>query len=181
MHHFRVKLHRVQPSSLVLHCRDRANRRVSNALKAFRQAVDAVGVAHPADIVFFDAVKEDAFGVFDFGFAVFGNVGVSDFAAKLVRHKLRAVANAENGYAQIKYFGIHSQAILAENAVRPTGENYADRVFCFHLFCRNRTRHQFGINVQVPDSSCDELVVLSAEIDDDYVLCHNVSPKKFNR
>ena len=105
MGHFRVKLHAVKAASLIRHRRDRARIRGRHDLETIGQTRDLITVTHPdfEDAVTFVGPKilnileqlRMAMRA-DLGVAELAVIVVTHLAAKLLRHGLHAVANAQH-------------------------------------------------------------------------------------
>ena len=96
-----------------------------------------------------------------------------DFAAKKVGHQLRAIANAEDRLAKIKDLWIDGRRFLQVTRVGPAGENEAENRRILQIFDGGGAGEDLAINVDVADSAGDQLVVLTAEIEnDDSFFCH---------
>ena len=77
-----------------------------------------------------------------------------DFTAEAVDQKLRAVANTENGHAQLENFFIHSRGIFEIDRIRPAREYNALRVHTADFFDRRLVRLYFAVNFVLAHSSC---------------------------
>ena len=133
-------------------------------MEAGRHFADVVGVAHPADIIFIDTFEEQALRILDFALAVFTRFRMGDPAAQFVRDELATVADAEHGDTQFKNFRIHVGRARLVHAVRSAREDDADgRVFAdFIDACREW--HKVAVHALLAHAARDQLVVLSAEI-----------------
>ena len=99
-------------------------------------------------------------------------VARANFAAQVVRHKLHAVADAQNRNAQIKNTGI-GLIIGFVNGIRAAGEDDAFRIEGFDFFQRHVERMQFAVNVGFSHAAGDQLGNLRAEVENkDFVLGH---------
>ena len=109
--HFRVELHAVEARAVVRHRRERRIRGRRDRRESRRHRLDAVAMAHP-DVE--DARIRRAFVVNaveqarrrrapDLGVAELAMRGRRDAAAELRRHRLHAVADAEDRHAELEH------------------------------------------------------------------------------
>ena len=83
-------------------------------------------------------------------------VARANFAAQVVRHKLHAVADAQNRNAQIEDAGI-GLIIGFVNGIRAAGEDDAFRIEGFDFFQRHVERMQFTVNMGFAHAAGDQL------------------------
>lgn len=96
-----MKLHAVQPSFCIGKGRAGTAVGLRRHRKARRRRLNKVPMAHPADAFCGNAAEEDVVPNMQRGLAVFAAVfRLADFPARQKRHKLCAVADAENGNAE---------------------------------------------------------------------------------
>jgi hypothetical protein len=109
---FRVKLDCVETARLICHACDRAGITAGDDFESSRQRGDLVTVTHPhveqpmTGIVATILDSVEKLGVpagTNFCVAELALARTFDRAAKLLRHRLHAVANAENGNTKLKY------------------------------------------------------------------------------
>ena len=158
--------------------------RVRQHFESFGRAGDVIGMAHPADAAGGNAVeKRSFFQDADLPSAVFARPGVGDFAAQRVRDELAAVADAEHGDAERKDLRGDVGGILRIDAVGPAREDDADGIIRPDLLYRHVAGFQIAVDVEVAHPPRDELVVLSAEVEDEnsFVFFHNFSDSSFRR
>ena len=93
-----------------------------------------------------------------------------------MREELTAVAYAQNGHAETVHTGIHMGRTGLIDAVRAAGENDADRGKGFYLFQRRAEGLDFAIDVALTDTAGDKLVILSAEVENKYLLIFHAEP-----
>lgn len=108
------------------------------------------------------------------GLAVFAAVfRLADFPARQKRHKLCAVADAENGNAEAEQCRVAERCAVGVNAVGAAGE-YDALVAGLPDFLRRDfvVRADFGVNVQLAHSARNQQVVLAAEIKNKYLFIH---------
>ena len=100
-----------------------------------------------------------------------------DFTSEPVNQELRAVTNAENGHAELEYLFIHPGGIVEINRVRAASEDYPLGVHLAYFVYRRLIRFDFAVNLMLAHSARNELVVLSAEIDDqNFFVLHILFP-----
>ena len=140
MHYFRMELHSVKACIRVFHGSYRAHRGMCCNLKSVRCLCNVVGMTHPENRVsrsfragfFFTA---QAYPCKHPVSAVDGNIGSAVFAyrcscypaSQLMSQKLSAVADSQHRNTQLKNFRVGLRRIIAVNAVRSAGKNYAGR------------------------------------------------------
>ena len=113
------------------------------------------------------------FAVFPCGVALRG----ADLTAELLRHELAAIADAEDGNAQRKDCRIHVRCAFIIDAVRPTGEDNTGRVERADFLHSGRIGLQLAVDVLLSHAAGNELVVLSAEVQNQDFLLHRFSSK----
>ena len=174
--HFRVELDAVELFLSVFHHGNRARRGVSDDREAGRQFGNFIAMAHPyverIRRIVLNAACQLAVDGFNLRITEFTLVSRGNFAAQVVRHKLHAVANAQNRNAQIKNTGI-GLIIGFVNGIRTAGEDNAFRVESFDFFQRHVERMQFAVNVGFAHAAGDQLGNLRAEVENkDFILGH---------
>ena len=135
-------------------------------------------MAHPADALFGDILKEiSRFQNADLPFAVLARFGVRNGAAQRVCNELTAIADSEHGYAERKYLGGDMGRRFLINAVWTAREDDADGIIFLDFLYRHIAVFQIAIHIEVTHAPRDELIVLSAEIEDEdfFVLSHDFS------
>ena len=180
--HLGVELHGVQPARLVLHGGNRAVGGVGDDLKAGGSLFDVVVVAHPADVLGGQGVKQRAFGVqIDQRLAVFTLGGLADVAAEGVHHQLAAVADAQNGHTPGVNIGVDGGRIRQIGTVGAAGKDNALGVLGLDFGQVGAVRIDFAIHVAFADTAGDQLVILAAEIQNDNgFLLHRELPSYFS-
>ena len=167
---FGVELDGVEVPCGVLHGGDGAVIGGGGGDEAFRQHGDAVGMAHP-DGAFGGHVREQFGGGVDDakrGLAVLRGLGGLDAAVRHPRHELTAVADAEHGDAEVEDGGVEVRGGGVEDAVGAAGEDdafIAGRTDGFR--CDAVEGDDLGVDAKVAHASCDELVILAAEVEDE--------------
>src|SRR5262245_20338622 len=89
-----------------------------------------------------------------------------DLAAELLRHRLLAVADAENRHARLVDGGRSERRVPVEHRGWAAGEDHAFRPHRLEGLVRLLKRHDFAIDLFFAHSSRDELGHLRTEIDD---------------
>ena len=135
-------------------------------------------MAHPAYIFLFDPVEQVAFFVLYFALAVLFRGSGHNFSARGKGEKLRAVADAEHGYSQAKQRLIGDKRVFRKHGIRSARQDDADGIDLFDFFDFRRIRQKFGIHAEISDSSCDQLVILSAEVQNNYCLIFHFPSKR---
>ena len=133
-----------------------------------------IPVAHPRHTLFRKSLKQTAAraelclrpSIFS-GCVRFGG---DNAAAHVTRQKLRAIADSENRDSQRENARIHIRRAVGIDAVRPSGEDDTDRVIGSDFRQGHRAGMHFAINMVFADATGNELVVLSAEIQNQYAL-----------
>ena len=176
--HFRMELGAVKAAGLVLRSGHRAVGRMGNDLKPRSCLLDIIIVTHPADILVGQTIKQRAGGIqVHQRFAVFPLGSLGHTAAQLVHHQLAAVANPQNRHAPGIHGGINGGRIRQISAVGPTGKNDPLRVFGLDLCKISAIGINFAIHVALADAACDQLVILTAKIqNNDSFLLHGSAP-----
>src|SRR5262245_56992569 len=90
-----------------------------------------------------------------------------DLAAELLRHRLLAVADAEDRHARRIDGGRNERRVSVEHRGWTAGEDHAYRPHRFEDLVRLLERHDFAIDFFFAHSSRDELGHLRTEIDDE--------------
>ncbi len=188
MRHLRVELHAVETARFVGHRGDRGRVVARDDLEARRQRRDLVAVAHPhveqAVLFAVDAVLNafEELGVAaraHFGVAELAHLGVFDAAAQWSRHRLHAVADAENGDPELEYgLGRLGRGVFVDRS-RTAGENHPARGEVANEAVADVEGVQLAIDFGFPDPARDQLRVLRAEIEDEDLVVHDarVSPR----
>ena len=76
-----------------------------------------------------------------------------------------AVAQAQNGHAQLEHCRVHMGGSFQINAVWPAGKDNTDGVFLSDgLYCGLPPGKDFAVNAQIPDTAGDQLIILAAKV-----------------
>ena len=168
--HLWVELNPIKPSGRVSDGGGGAHVGVGGQGKPLRHLGHVVPMAHPGDALCRQPLEEGEAGVVLGGcLAVLpGGVllGGGDQPAQAVGHQLAAIADAQNGDAPGENVRIHVGRSVQVYAVGPPGKNDTDGIQGFQLCQRCGVGFDFAVNPALPDPPGDELVVLSAKIQD---------------
>ena len=169
---FGVELHAVEAARFVADGHIGAIVAVGDQSKALGHLFHIVAVAHPGDALLGQILEELAGGVeIGFCFAVLpgGSIGGgSDGAAQRPGHQLAAVADTQHGHAQFKQGGIHVGRRFFVYAAGAAGENDADGGERTDLLQGHGVGMDLTVYVAFADAAGDQLVILAAEIQDQY-------------
>ena len=131
-----------------------------------------VAMAHPGDALCGQAAEQGrADVVIGLGLAVFPCrvcLGRGHPAAQMVRQQLAAIADAQHRDPQGEYCGVYLGRVGFVYAARPAGENDADRGKLADLLRCHGVGVDLTVHIAFPDPPGDQLVVLSAKIQDQY-------------
>ena len=178
---FGVELRGEEAAARALHGGDGAGLGVRRHPEALGNARHGVAMAHPYRLLGGGVGEEHRGAVaHERRGAVLSLLGVSNLAAKLRRHDLLAIAESEDGDAQLKHPWIHARRILAVHARRSTRENHGRGSHGCQLVSCDVAGDDCRVNVQVAHAPGDELPVLSAEVEYGHELagvlcCHGAS------
>jgi hypothetical protein len=171
VHDLEVELGGVESAGLVGDHGDRRVRRGADHAETRGQRGDAVAVAHPHGIAL--ALAPDALeqrrvlGHQHLGTAELAMVPALDHAAELLRHRLLAVADAEDRHAGRVDAGRRQRRVLVEHRGRAAREDHTLRPHRRECLCRLLERHDLAIDLLLAHAARDELGDLRAEIDDE--------------
>ena len=101
------------------------------------------------------------------GLAVLGIDAGLDLAAERPRPELTAVADAEDRDAEIKELRADMRGCGIIDAVRSAGEDDTGRVQCPDLLYGCLLALDLAVDTALAHAACDELVVLTAEVEND--------------
>ena len=126
---------------------------------------DAVPVAHPALLLGLHALEEEPWvGHAERGLAELGGAGAGDGAAQLPRQVLHAVADAEDGDAELEELWVDPRRIVDVDAHGTAGEDDAPGAPGDDVGDRRVVRDQLRVDVQLAHAAGDELPILRAEV-----------------
>ena len=166
VHDLWMELYGIEMLCRILHCRNRADRCACCCVKSCGQFADVVCVAHPANILSRNAVKQKSGFVRDVDFcpSIFARGRSFDASAAEMCHQLRTVADPEDRNPQGKQFLWCGDGFLAIDAVRTARQNNAAWGKSTNTVYGQRMWMDFTIDMILSYASCDKLVILSAEI-----------------
>ena len=188
--HFRMELNGIELPVRVLHGSDGTIIGVRGDRESRRGSGNVVGMGHPEDgmagflatgllrrdIRCGDILQQSVMAVDDhLGVAVLADRCGFDRAAESVGHELCTVADSENRNAEVKNGGVIAGGVVLKDALRTAGKNDALVVLRLNLLQRSGIRQNFGVDMLFADAPRNELVVLSAEVEnqDGFMLnCH---------
>ena len=180
--YLRMILYAVEAALLVSDGSGRAHIGVSDQLEALRHLCHVVAVAHPGNTLLRQTLEQLAVRVVEgLGLAVLARsvlLCCGYLAAEGVRHKLTAVADAQNRYAQLEQSRITLRGLFLVNAVRTAGKDDADRIERLDLLNRGLIGLDLTVNIMFADASCNQLIVLTAEVEhqNKLMIFHRQSP-----
>ncbi len=184
MRHFEMELGGVEFALLV---RDRGDRRVGgrgDGVKALRRLGDPVAMAHPHRIFLAlapHAIEQRAIlGHLYFGAAEFAMMAALDLAAKLVRHGLLAIADAEHGQASPVKFRRRQRGVGVKDRGGTAGEDHGPGLHRRKGFARPLERRDLAIDALFAHAPGDQLRDLGTEIDDQDLVVHRGRSPKLN-
>ena len=174
MSHFRMELSGIDVLFDVFKGCHRAVLGLGSDYESLRDFLDAVCMRHEDFRILMEAGKKPAFmDDFDIGLAIFARVGMDDLATKLMGNHLSTIADSKDRLSKGIDFLADQRRVLQITAVWTTGEDkpFDARVLQdIHADCIG---NDFRINMTLADSSGNQLIVLSTEVDDEnFVLLH---------
>ena len=169
--HLGVELHAVKPVLFVRVCRHGGKIGVAGGAEALGQRRDEIGVAHEHVRRHGAAGKERERGVQRDGeYAVLALVARRYRSSAEMADELHPVADAEHGNAELQHGFVAGGGIVAVYAVRSAGEDDALRRHRADLLHGHFARTDLGIDAMLTHAARDQLLVLSAKIQDQYGL-----------
>ena len=165
----RVELRRVELALVVLHRGDTGGGRTRGDRESRRRGAHGVAVAHPDLRGLGQAVEQRAarLGHGELGESVLADVGLGNVAAQVQRHLLDAVAETQDGDAQLEDGRIHVRRALGVHARRTAREDHRRRRAARDLLGRDVERHDLRVDPGLADATRDELRVLRPEVEDE--------------
>ena len=179
--HFRVELGAIQATGLILRGSHRAVRCVRYNFKTGSCLLNIIVVAHPADVLVRQRIKQRAgriqihqrFTILPFG-------GFGHMATQLVHHQLTAVADTKNGHTPVVNIRVNGGRIRQISAVGAAGKDETLGVFGLDFSKVGAVRLNLAIHIAFTDTAGNQLVILAAEVqNDDGFLLHEVAPFPF--
>ena len=175
VHNFRMRLQSVQLAFFVFHGGYRADRCMCRHFKALRGFTDIVCVTHPANGLIRHILKQTVFAVdIHFRSSIFADRRCFHLSSQLVCHQLCTIADAQDRHSHfINFIGVPRRRFIV-NAVWSAGKDDPLRILCLDFLKGQRVRLHFAVHVAFPDSSGNQLIILSAEVQHDYFfMIHN--------
>ena len=166
-----VELHAVEAARLVADADRRAGIRVRHEPERLRHLGHVVPVTHPRNALLRQAAEQTAIGIEPglclavLACGVFSGSG--HFPTKILRHELAAVADAEDGDAELEDLGIYLRRAFGVHTLRAAGEDDADGVKGTDLVDGHGVRLDFAIHIALAHTARNELVILPSKIEDD--------------
>ena len=166
--HLRVVLDSVKATALVSNSHIGACGGMGHQGKAIRHLGHIVSMAHPGDSLLRQALEQAAGGIIEgLRLAILPGgilLGGCDLSPKGMGHQLAAVADTQNGHSQPKDLRVHMGRLLIVDAVGSSGKNDAHRIKCPDFLQGNGIGLYLTVDVALPDTAGDKLVILTAEI-----------------
>ena len=164
-----MELHGVDLSVCVFHRGAGAVVGVGGHAEALGGFADEIRVAHPYDAALGDVLKKQAvrLGAADLDLSVFAFHAARDSSAGHISHQLAAVADAEDGYAEVKYRRVVVGRGLVVNGIGAAGEDYALVACGSDLLQGSGVAFDLGENAVIADTPGNKLVILSSEVEDE--------------
>ena len=149
-----------------LHGGNRAHIGAGGDGKALGHLGHGVAVAHPHGLLHGRGVEElGASRTRDGGAAVLAHLGVADLATERHGRNLMAVAEAQDGKAQVKDGGVDGRSVLGIHRCRTAGKDERGGVHLANLVGRDVAGNDLGIHVEVADATGNELTVLRTKVE----------------
>ena len=172
-----VELHGIDFSAGVFHSGARTVVRLADHLEALGRLGDVVGVTHPYNALFVDVFEKRAVrSGFQLNFAVFADGSGFNRSVFHPGDQLTAVADTENGNAELEYFRCVMRRLLVIDAVWSACEDDTLIVALFDFVKGNGVGEDFGVYVVVTHSAGNQLIVLTAEIKNENFFLSHKSP-----
>ena len=180
MKHFRMELDGVEALFLAFGCCHGAICRRCHCAEARRKLGNVIKMTHPADgMGRYVLEQRGGYVHVNLGLAIFSGRCTLYLAAKHVAHQLCAIAKAQHGNAKLKKLGGAGRRILFIAAARTARQDNALGVHVLDLLQIGLIGIDFAVHVAFADASCNKLIVLSTEINDQHLLLGNIFHKCF--
>ena len=105
----------------------------------------------------------------DLCLAVLSHRSLLYLSAQHMHHQLRAIAQTENRDPKLKQFLCISRRSLLITTVRSPGQDDPLRVLFLNLLNTRLVGIYFTVNITFSDAPCNQLIVLTAKVNDDYL------------
>ena len=171
MQHLGMELHAVELSFRVLDGGVGAARGVRDGAEAGGKALDLDAVAHPADTRRLNAVEQQTRAVVrQLHLAVLTDLGSAAGAAELMDHQLLAVADAENGQAQLENGVVERGGVRLKHRRGAAGEDDGGGAEGADVVHRHGVGLDLAVDAAFTHAARDEQIVLPAEIQYQYLV-----------
>ena len=168
--HLGMELHAVELSFRVLDGGVGAARGVRDGAEAGGKALDLDAVAHPADARRLDAVEQQTRAVVrQLHLAVLADLGSAAGAAELMDHQLLAVADAEDGQAQLENGVVERGGVRLKYRCGAAGEDDGGGAEGADVVHRHGVGLDLTVDAAFTHAARDEQIVLPAEIQYQYL------------
>lgn len=122
-------------------------------------------MAHPADRTLADVAKEQGRLIHLYlGLAILADWGSLHFSTEQVGHQLRTIADAKDRNTKLKYLPVITRRGLPICTVRSPGKDDSFGIHFPDLFQAQCMGMHFTIHIAFPDTSGDQLIILSTKI-----------------
>ncbi len=181
--HLRVELHAGEPAADVLERGDRRARSAGGHGEAGWGESHRVAVAHPDLLCRRQAAQQHArLDDAQRRAAELRAAGARDLAGQRLRHRLEAVADAEDRHAGGEQRGVGLRCSRGVHRRRAAGQDDRLRLAGEQLGDRQRARDDLGVDVRLAHPAGDQLRVLRPVVDDeDEIGVHSASTASMSR
>ena len=182
MQNLGVELYAVQAARRILGRCHRAIGRMGHNLEAGSRRLNIIVMAHPADILCRQTVKQRARGIkIHQRLAILAFRSFGDLAAQHMHHELAAVADAKNRHTPSINFRVNGRRIGQIGAVGAAREDNTLGIFGFDFGEVRAVRIDLAVNVALTHAARNQLIVLAAEVkNNNGFLLHGVTPFSFS-
>ena len=175
--HFRMELHAIELGSLIVHGSYGAAVGMGSGLEALGQFIDGIIMAHERIGLFSQTGEDGAVSIkFHRLSAIFTDMARLYSTAQSIGHHLYAIADTQDRDSHFKDFLFQSGSAFLINTAGTTGENNTDGREFPDLLQGHIVGMDFTIHIAFPHSACDELIVLTAEIQNKDLLIFHTLP-----
>ena len=139
---------------------------MSDDRKTGRQLCYIILMTHPDDFLFRQSLKKRRRRIYvGFRLAKFAAIGMTHFPTQRLGHELHAITKTKYRDSQFKYIRFYLRSIFFIHTSRAACKNNSLRLqlldFCYGFMIRI----YFTVYMIFTDTTCNELIVLSAKID----------------
>ncbi len=181
MHDLRMELRCIDLPLWTFHRCHRADRRMSGHTKSFRRLCNIVRMTHPCHRGRFHIFEKNRrpFHLY-VCMPVLTDRSRLYSSAQTVCNQLRTVTDSQNRNARLKYFFLIMRRSFIINAVRPACEDNPFRIHLLYLLKAQRVRMHLTIYIAFSDSARNQLIILSAKVqNDDHFFSQTVFPPRY--